>query len=337
MKAGGEPRYELELRRPGEGAGEAAVSRVWGAAELEKGVPWLKAMNAQGHDIYIRPAGDHGLVLLGGLQEADIGLLKSDGFAPAAVVRSRPGEYEAWIKLAEGPVPAAVLEAAKLGLVRRVAGGRVDAGVGVGQASYGRLAGFTNRDPALALEDQGGRNPYVLVQESTGAVAASGEAYLERAQQALDQAAAGKERERRLRALLQGVRGESGQSAAGGSKGKLDAVLEYRRQGHQILARYGVATDPVRMDWMIAVDMAKSGRYSAQEIERGIFEGSPHIDVRKPGQVAEYAKRTAQKAWQAPEAVQQRQAEMLRQEPVRGQGRVQGQGAPRPGPDGRGR
>lgn len=51
-----------------------------------------------------------------------------------------------------------------------------------------------------------------------------------------------------------------------------------------------------RLDWMIAKDMAQSGRFTVQGIERGIRECSPHIDSRKVGHVEDYARRTAVKA-----------------------------------------
>ena len=52
---------------------------------------------------------------------------------------------------------------------------------------------------------------------------------------------------------------------------------------------------------MIAVDMAMSGRFTQQDIERGIARGTPHVQSRKAVHVEDYARRTAQKAWGAPE------------------------------------
>jgi hypothetical protein len=58
---------------------------------------------------------------------------------------------------------------------------------------------------------------------------------------------------------------------------------------------------------MIATDMAKSGRFTAQDIERSLCECSPHVESRKAGHVEDYARRTAEKAWNAPEVQAHRQ------------------------------
>lgn len=49
---------------------------------------------------------------------------------------------------------------------------------------------------------------------------------------------------------------------------------------------------------MIAKDMAQSGRFTAQGMERGIREYSLHIEARKVGHGENYALRTAVKAEQ---------------------------------------
>ena len=76
------------------------------------------------------------------------------------------------------------------------------------------------------------------------------------------------------------------------------------------------------MDWMIAVDMATSERFTQQDIERGIARGTPNVQSRKAVHVEDYAQRTAQKAWTAPEVVRQRQERQrdLQQEVKRDRG-----------------
>ena len=61
-----------------------------------------------------------------------------------------------------------------------------------------------------------------------------------------------------------------------------------------------------RLDWMIATDMAQSGRWTQEDIERGIRECSPNIESRKAGHIEDYAKRTAEKAWAAPVSIHAR-------------------------------
>ena len=276
-------------------------------------------MNARGSGVHIRPAGEHGLVLVSGLKAEAIERMKQDGFTPAATVEVSPGRYEAWIKLMdvkEGGLTDEVRTAAAAGLARRYEGAlQSDGGTG-GQASghagsqpFGRLAGFTNQDPEHARE---GMQPYVLARDCNGQVAAAGSAYLVTIEQALDAVAARQERARRLEAI----------GVATARVGGHDPLGEYRRQAQQLIVKYGAGADLARMDWMIAVDMAKSGRFTQQDIESGIARGTPNVQSRKAVNVEDYARRTAQKAWGAPEVVLQRQERQrhLQQEAKRDRG-----------------
>ena len=82
LRAMGCETYEIGVRDAVSGK---MMQRTWSAAEVEQGVPWLKHENAQGNDIYIRPAGSVGLVLLDDLDGPAIALLTGDGLAPAVV------------------------------------------------------------------------------------------------------------------------------------------------------------------------------------------------------------------------------------------------------------
>ena len=110
-----------------------------------------------------------------------------------------------------------------------------------------------------------------------------------------DQAADERERKRRLEA----VRAASAEGLTG--LGAADPVHEYRRQARRLLERYGDGADLSRLDWMIAQDMAKSGRFTVGQIEQGLRDGSPNVEKRKDGHVDDYAHRTAVKAWVSPE------------------------------------
>ena len=268
-------------------------------------------MNAKGSSVHIRPAGEHGLVLVAGLKEEAVERMKQEGFTPAATVEVSPGRYEAWVKLSDGVVTDEVRRAAAVGLAGRYGGDIHRAGGvgGTGGPQFGRLAGFTNQDAEHA---RGGLKPYVLARDCNGGVAIAAPAYLVTIEQALDAAAARQERARRLEAI-------QGATAAVGGK---DPLGEYRRQAQQLIVKYGAGADLARMDWTIAVDMAKSGRFTEQDIERGIALGSPNVQSRKAVHVEDYARRTAQKAWTAPEVVQQRQERQrhLQQEAKRDRG-----------------
>ena len=266
-------------------------------------IDWLKRQNARGSGVHIRPAGEHGLVLVGGLKAEAIERMKQDGFTPAATIEVSPGRYEAWIKLKDSVLTDEVRSAAAAGLARNYEGDPSSPG---GQP-FGRLAGFTNPDAEHLRDRQEGLQPYVLARDCNGQVAAAAPAYLVTIEQALDAVAARQERARRLEAIgLATVR-------VGGH----DPLGEYRRQAQQLIVKYGAGTDLARMDWMIAVDMAKAGRFTQQDIERGIARGTPNVHGRKAVHVEDYARCTAQKAWGASEVVQQRQERQREQQAMR--------------------
>jgi hypothetical protein len=287
-------RFEVGIREATTGQ---MMNRQWSRAEVEQSTAWLKRMNARGNDIYIRPAGEHGLVLVDDLTADKISSMAKDGFPSASTIETSPGNYQAWVKLSDKPLFAEVREKAARGLAKHYGGDMNSAD----SQHYGRLAGFTNQKPKHTRD---GRQPYVLAHDCTGKAAAAAPAYLERIEQSMDKAEAQKERAKRLEAL---------QTAKPGSGGR-DPIQEYQRQAQRLVAKYGAGADLSRMDWMIATDMAKSGRFTVQDIERGIRECSPNVESRKAGHIEDYALRTAAKAWQSPEVQQHRQEQALEQE-----------------------
>nr|WP_237491089.1 DNA-primase RepB domain-containing protein [Malikia spinosa] len=158
------------------------MHRAWSRADLVQSAAWLKRMNAQGHDVYIRPAGEHGLVLVDDLKPQALERMKAAGFAPAATLETSPGHYQAWVKLADQPLSDEVRLMAAQGLAEQYGGdlNRAD------PHRYGRLAGFTNQKPEHTRDD--GRQPYVLAHDCPGQVATAAPAYLERIEQALEAA-----------------------------------------------------------------------------------------------------------------------------------------------------
>lgn len=284
----GVPRFEVGIRDAKTGQ---MMNRTWSRAELlaEQSVAWLKRMNAKGNDIYIRPAGEHGLVLVDDLKPQALERMKVDGLDPAAIIETSPGNYQAWIKLSDSPLSADVRRIAAQDLARRYGGDPNSAD----SRHYGRLAGFTNQKPQHTRPD--GRQPYVLAHECPGKAAIAASVILERVEQHL----AHQEREKRLEAL------ETADTGIHGSP--YDPVTEYQRQAQRLMKRYGKDVDFSRLDWMIATDMAKSGRWTLEQIEKSIRECSPNVESRKAGHVEDYARRTAVKAWNAPDVVAERQ------------------------------
>lgn len=292
-------RFEVGIRDAKTGQ---MMNREWSREELERAVPWLKRMNARGNDVYIRPAGEHGLVLVDDLKPQALERMKAEGFAPAATIETSPGNYQAWVKLSDKPLSADVRRIAAQWLAATYGGDPNSAD----SRHYGRLAGFTNQKPQYM---RNGRQPYVLAHECPGKAAIAAPELLERVEQHL----AHQEREKRLEAL------ETANTGILGSP--YDPVTEYQRQAQRLMKRYGKDVDFSRLDWMIATDMAKSGRWTLEQIERSIRECSPNVESRKAGHVEDYARRTAVKAWNAPDVVAERQERAKTRQAKRDRGR----------------
>ena len=141
------------------------TKREWNASELVKGVPWLKRMNAQGGDIYLRPLDGPELVLVDALDAEAVKDMRRQGLAPAVTIETSPGRFQAWLKVSDRPLREGLRKPAVAGLARSFSK--------VGE--YGRLAGFTNQQ---AEQNRAGQQPYVLASDATRKVAPVAKKYL---------------------------------------------------------------------------------------------------------------------------------------------------------------
>ncbi|MBV6325139.1 DNA-primase RepB domain-containing protein [Duganella violaceipulchra] len=124
----------------------------------------------RGYDVWIRPDGKHGLVLLGGLKKKDVQALRERGFAPAMVVETGPEQYQAWVKLSQDAWAEPLRGRAADLLVQ---GADRHGGNAISRAD-GRLAEFTNQQ----VQRASGRHPIVLVTECDGRIASAAPVYL---------------------------------------------------------------------------------------------------------------------------------------------------------------
>ena len=148
-------------------------TRQWSGLELLRSLAWLKRMNARGYDVTVRPAGPHGLLLLDGLQEADLQRLDARGWQSAAVVEVQHGRFQAWIKLSRHPVADALRGQA----ASRLASDLCRSASAITVAEFGALAGLTCHAPHMA---EGPAARYALLQASGGTVATAAAPCLER-------------------------------------------------------------------------------------------------------------------------------------------------------------
>jgi hypothetical protein len=73
------------------------LPRTWDRATLLKSVPWLRYQNSQGRNIYIRPQGEHHLSMVDDLTVDALSRMKAEGYTPALVVETSPGNFQAWL------------------------------------------------------------------------------------------------------------------------------------------------------------------------------------------------------------------------------------------------
>ena len=143
--------------------GTMLLREGWGARQVLKSLLWLRRENLNRGHIYVRPAGRHGLSLVDDLKAAAITRMRAEGFAPAAVVETSPGNLQAWLKHGQVLDEAASTRAAKL-LAERYGGdpGSAD------WRHFGRLAGFTNPKPSRRLAS--GLQPFARLLEASGQI-----------------------------------------------------------------------------------------------------------------------------------------------------------------------
>lgn len=163
IEAMGAAVFEVGLFKPmATGPGEAVmIPRTWDRDTLLRSIPWLRLQNADGRNIYVRPKGEHDLSLVDDLTAESVQRMKSSGFAPAVVVETSPGNFQAWLKHPR-PLPREVSTLAARKLAEDFGGDRGAAD----WRHFGRLADFTNRKSKYLNEK--GLFPYVRLIEASG-------------------------------------------------------------------------------------------------------------------------------------------------------------------------
>ena len=138
------------------------LDAIAASAVLDK-MRLLKFRNARGSHIYLRPYGEHRYTVLDDLDHAKLARLGADGFEPCAVVETRNGNFQAWLKHAKvlpkllGTFAAQTL-AARYGADPSAADWR----------RFGRLPGFTNCKPKYKQDN--GLFPFVRLQPLSAGV-----------------------------------------------------------------------------------------------------------------------------------------------------------------------
>jgi hypothetical protein len=124
-------------------------------------LPLLKAHNARGAHIYIRPAEEHRFSVFDDLNSGSVARLSGDGLEPCAVVETSLGNFQAWLKHDDVyPAPLSTFIAQTLAKRYSADPSAAD------WRRFGRLPGFTNCKPKYRKSN--GLYPYVLLRSATG-------------------------------------------------------------------------------------------------------------------------------------------------------------------------
>jgi hypothetical protein len=273
---------------------EMLLRREWTPAQVETAVPWLKRMNAQGRDIYIRPSGSSGLYLIDDVPAATVDRMRAEGDTPAAVIETSPGNHQAWVRVSDTPLSTGEGTAVARDLAERFGGDLSSAN----WRHMGRVAGFTNRKEEHRQPD--GRYPYVRLRDASGDRATEAPTLLARARDEATQGrrAAPGERDGGGGAEPprdQAARREAFSRPPAGAGPVSPLGREYAHRAQRLLEQYPNAalTDLHRLDWMVTRDVARAHPEADKEaLMRAIREGSPRIEERKRGHVYDYAERT---------------------------------------------
>ena len=134
------------------------LPRTWDRATLIKSVPWLRYQNSQGRNIYIRPKGEHHLSMVDDLTADAVSRMKSEGYTPALVVETSPGNFQAWLNHGQ-ILPQRISTLAARALAEKFGGDRGAAD----WRHFGRLAGFTNRKERY--RGMNGSYPFVRIDQ----------------------------------------------------------------------------------------------------------------------------------------------------------------------------
>lgn len=262
------------------------INKEYDPEELIKAIPWLKRMNAQGNDIYIRPAESEQspLILVDDLEPIQIEEMKESGLSPALVIETSYKNCQAWVKL-----PSKTLSDALRGDIAK----KLAKDLGADPASaekrhYGRLAGFTNRKEKY-LTSKG--FPYVLCRLSSGEVAKKGQILIDEAKtrqlEAQELAKARQIERERIKFI---------ENAKTWHFSKPTAEEAFKKYMREWLERQENKPDWSKGDYAVACRMAKE-QYRPEDISEAIKLHSPSIDIRKLEHSADYAKRTVEAAF----------------------------------------
>jgi hypothetical protein len=296
LEAMGAPRYVLAVHH-------RAEDRMYRLANLSAEHVLahereFAALNMRGREIYIAPVRNAGLILIDDLPVETLARLRADGLGPALAVETSPANYQAWIRVAPDELPRALATAVSRELAMRYGGDRGS----VGGEHLGRLAGYTNQKETRTLPD--GRHPWVRLHEADGRQAPMAAHLVEEVRTRL-------EAERHAHPLSDAQVDDgrtwqhlSTQPARDGAP-TVSLTPEYLAQEFAVRAGRVLERQRERdgrmdysaADWAVIATMHE--RYpglSTAQLAQAMRMGSPNLEERHRGHVADYVGRTVIRA-----------------------------------------
>jgi hypothetical protein len=239
---------------------ERMILRTWDERTVVKSISWLRFENLKGRNIYIRPAGTHGLSLVDDLTAVSVHRMKAGGFAPAVVVETSPCNFQAWLQ------HGAILDKTLSTAVAKALAKKFDGDLGSADwRHFGRLAGFTNRKKKYRQAE--GYFPYVRLVETTGKSYQAANSFVPEVKEALRiQIEAAKQQQRgRLHsrllvgtARLKRIDQFRNDPRYGGANSRSDIAYAVYALDH------GVSQDEIRAQ-ILCQDLSYLGRISRQQ------------------------------------------------------------------------
>lgn len=258
--------FELGVRDVASGR---MILKTWTSEEIVKSIGYLKHSNAQGSDVYIRPAPtpSQKLVLMDDIDKSKLKILIRDGLTPTLVVETSIENFQAWIKIPE--VDQITRTAVGKYLAKRY---QADPN-STDWRHFGRLAGFTNRKPNRKLDN--GRQPWVYLRLATGEPAPKGGELIEAVRKEMEKQPKPKE-----------------PNFTAGRAVDDNPKQVFERVHRSSIMKNG---DISKADFAAAAILLKNG-FDQATTAQVMAECSPEIRDRKKGHVENYCKRTVEAA-----------------------------------------
>ena len=250
-------------------------------------------MNSKGNHIYIKPDGEHGLILVDDIDYFTIEQMSNDGRNPVVSIETSPGNYQAWFRVGHNVDARTRLEVSRL-LCAEYGG---DLG-SIGSEHFGRLAGFTNRKTEH-LSDIG--YPLTKVDYSLEAIS-SKRVITDRLKRDLDRALLVVEADQAKlskQKRLDEERKKKRTPLMPHDQAKLineDPSEVYYRLYQNLEKRYGEDMNKSTADFMIAQDLLRQYNQNTNQVQEIILNCSPGCYDRKNDPEL-YARLTTEKAY----------------------------------------